>query len=624
MTTPVSNIPVAVDYTSRDYYSLREDLVEIVKARVNQSSQSQWSGDDPSDFGIALIEAFAYMGDILNYYIDRVANEGYLPTATRRESIINLAALYGYTPSGYTAANTVLTFTNSSSEAIVIPAGTQVSGEVVKDDLSFEVIFTTTEDATIPAATNGASGYVEVQAKHGEAISTRDENLANGPFDIAGELLGVSDGAANQTYQLYENQVVDGSIVVYVQNGDIFEPWTQVIHLSDFGPTEAVYSVTIDADNFVYINFGDGVSGAIPNVGAVIKAQYNVGGGVIGNISAKVINDVLMVPGIGSEELNQIMAYVAVSNEVVGSGGTDPETNESIRINAPKLLTALNRAVTLADYKNLALAVNEVGKANATAESAKSVVLYVAPKRSFGTAEEFPGFNTANTTVQPDLTAIISDVAGFMEDKIQIGVGLKVFPPTYVPVQATISYTKLPQYTEAQIKSAIKSKVLTEFSYDYQDFGAVISPKDIEYQLMQIPGVKIVKVSGLLRASGTQSGTTNLIGAPDEIFVFQDSGLTITEISADATLESLSSSSGTLSPAFDADFPAYNLVGASTNSVVLTFATTQETATVLVNGVTATGTATISTPSGATTVATIAVTAPDESTVKVYTVTIVR
>ena len=166
--------------------------------------------------------------------------------------------------------------------------------------------------------------------------------------------------------------------------------------------------------------------------------------------------------------------------------------------------------------------------------------------------------------------------------------------------------------------------MLTEVSYDYQDFGAVISPKDIEYQLMQIPGVKIVKVSGLLRASGTQSGTTNLIGAPDEIFVFQDSGLTITEISADATLESLSSSSGTLSPAFDADFPAYNLVGASTNSVVLTFATTQETATVLVNGVTATGTATISTPSGATTVATIAVTAPDESTVKVYTVTIVR
>jgi hypothetical protein len=66
MTAPVSNIPVSIDYTSRDYYALREDLINLVKSRVNSGSSKQWSGEDPSDFGLALIEAFANIGDLTN------------------------------------------------------------------------------------------------------------------------------------------------------------------------------------------------------------------------------------------------------------------------------------------------------------------------------------------------------------------------------------------------------------------------------------------------------------------------------------------------------------------------------------------------------------------------------
>ena len=68
-----NEIPVSVDYTSRDYYAIREELIERVKTRI-----PEWSGNDSSDFGVALIEAFAYMGDIANYYIDRIANEAFI------------------------------------------------------------------------------------------------------------------------------------------------------------------------------------------------------------------------------------------------------------------------------------------------------------------------------------------------------------------------------------------------------------------------------------------------------------------------------------------------------------------------------------------------------------------
>ena len=90
--------PVSVDYTSRDYYSLREALLERVRERVRERTRrdnvgKEWTGEDPADFGVALVEAFAYMGDMLSYYIDRVANESYLPTATQRQNILNIAQI---------------------------------------------------------------------------------------------------------------------------------------------------------------------------------------------------------------------------------------------------------------------------------------------------------------------------------------------------------------------------------------------------------------------------------------------------------------------------------------------------------------------------------------------------
>jgi hypothetical protein len=109
MTTPVSNIPVSIDYTSRDYYALRDALIR----RVQERTGGKWAGNDPSDFGVALVETFAYMGDLINYYIDRIANESYLGTATQRQNVLNLASMLGYTAGGYTSATVNVTLTNS-------------------------------------------------------------------------------------------------------------------------------------------------------------------------------------------------------------------------------------------------------------------------------------------------------------------------------------------------------------------------------------------------------------------------------------------------------------------------------------------------------------------------------
>lgn len=64
--------------------------------------------DDPS---IALLDAWAVAADILAFYTETIANEGYLRTATERRSILELARAIGYELGPGVAAETYLQFT---------------------------------------------------------------------------------------------------------------------------------------------------------------------------------------------------------------------------------------------------------------------------------------------------------------------------------------------------------------------------------------------------------------------------------------------------------------------------------------------------------------------------------
>ena len=66
------------------------------------------SGDDPA---IALIDAAAVVADVLTFYQERIANEGFLRTATERRSIGYLAAEIGYQLNRGVAASVPLAFT---------------------------------------------------------------------------------------------------------------------------------------------------------------------------------------------------------------------------------------------------------------------------------------------------------------------------------------------------------------------------------------------------------------------------------------------------------------------------------------------------------------------------------
>src|SRR2546423_237015 len=77
--------------------------------------------DDPT---IGLLDAWATVLDVLTFYQERVANEGYLRTGTERRSLLELARSIGYELRPGIAASTYLMFTMETAagappEAIV-------------------------------------------------------------------------------------------------------------------------------------------------------------------------------------------------------------------------------------------------------------------------------------------------------------------------------------------------------------------------------------------------------------------------------------------------------------------------------------------------------------------------
>lgn len=80
----------------------------------------------PEDPAMAMLDAWAAVAEVLTYYQERIANEGYLRTATERRSILELARLVGYSLRPGLAASVYLAFTvEDVGHEVEIPAGTR-------------------------------------------------------------------------------------------------------------------------------------------------------------------------------------------------------------------------------------------------------------------------------------------------------------------------------------------------------------------------------------------------------------------------------------------------------------------------------------------------------------------
>ena len=78
------NFPIR--YTSRDYNSIKDDLIEYVQRYYSDT----FKDFNEASFGALMLDTVSYVGDILSFYLDYQANECFIDTASEYNNVLRL------------------------------------------------------------------------------------------------------------------------------------------------------------------------------------------------------------------------------------------------------------------------------------------------------------------------------------------------------------------------------------------------------------------------------------------------------------------------------------------------------------------------------------------------------
>lgn len=81
-----------IDYTSRDFNSIKESLVDYAKRYYPEVYQDF----NEASFGSLMMDMVSYVGDVMSFYLDYQVNESFLETAVEKKNVINLSRQMGY------------------------------------------------------------------------------------------------------------------------------------------------------------------------------------------------------------------------------------------------------------------------------------------------------------------------------------------------------------------------------------------------------------------------------------------------------------------------------------------------------------------------------------------------
>ncbi len=135
-----------INYRIGRYATFRSAMLESINMKL-----LQWSSRESNDYGIVLIEMWAYLADILAYYQERIANEAYIRTTVLRESVIALTEFIDYRLAPGVSATTFIALIADKDKSGIIQRGFRVQSKVAGEPVK---TFQTEEAITIFSSLN--------------------------------------------------------------------------------------------------------------------------------------------------------------------------------------------------------------------------------------------------------------------------------------------------------------------------------------------------------------------------------------------------------------------------------------------------------------------------------------
>ena len=306
--------------TEFDFDEVKDNL------KVFMRNQTEFKDYDFEGSGLsALLDVLAYNTHYLGFNANMLANEMFLDSSQLRSSVVSHAKTLGYTTRSATAAKaTIDVFLNTSLASATMPAGTVFTSSV--GDTSYQ--FVTVQDVT--ALLNGSTiVFSDVVISEGSYVSSR---------------YTADTQNVEQRFIINDDRADTTTITITVQNSatdTTSSAYTLATDISGLTSTSDVYFLQEVEDGKYEIYFGDGVLGSAIEDGNIIIINYVVTNKGAANSAA------VFVSSAAIDTVNS----VNVRTVSPAAGGSEPESIESIKYNAPLDYASQGRCVTTEDYK---------------------------------------------------------------------------------------------------------------------------------------------------------------------------------------------------------------------------------------------------------------------------------
>jgi hypothetical protein len=260
------------------------------------------------------------------------------------------------------------------------------------------------------------------------------------------------------------------------------EDWHPLRDLLGSDKFERAFVAEVEEDGRARLRFGDDESGRAPAIAAAFEATYRVGNGRAGNVGADSLLQVAFDPALAQ-------GILKVRNPLPAAGGVEPESLEEARQYAPQAFRRQQRAVTEADYAEVAERHSEVQRAAATFRWTGSWYTVFLTVDRLGGRKVDPAFEDR--------------LRAHMEPFRMAGYDLEVDGPRFVPLELGLAVCVKPDHFRSQVKAALLerfgNRTLPDgrrgfFHPDEWTFGQPVYLSRIYAAASEVEGVESVQV----------------------------------------------------------------------------------------------------------------------------------
>ena len=329
-----------LNVTELDFDQIKRNLKNFLK------QQTEFTDHDFEGSGLnTLLDVLAYNTHYNAMNAHYSLNEAFLDSAQIRGNVVTRAKLLGYTPRSILAPRATINLvvdlagenaaTQGATSSLVLPRGTKFTSTVSGESFDFVTL-------------NNSTG-----TQSGTKFTFSNVAIAEGTYKTL--LYRVDNDIESQKFQLGDADADTSTLRVRVQQNeqslthDVYAKFESLLNVDS---TSQIYYLQENPSELFEIYFGDGVIGRKPVNNNIVTLDYvftkgaEANGASIFNISGNLSNSG------GTALVNSTYTVTTLTN---ASGGTEKETMESVRFNAPLTFTSQNRAVTAEDYKAIIL-----------------------------------------------------------------------------------------------------------------------------------------------------------------------------------------------------------------------------------------------------------------------------